>query len=151
MIELLSEINYLHWLAFGLLLLIAELLGTGGYLLWMGISALIVGALMNFIPMSWQLQWMSFGALSLATTWLWWRRQLKSDQTGDASRKLNQKESQLVGQEITLDEDVVVGTNRVKLGDTTWSARSSVEITAGSRVKVVDVDGIILVIEPIEA
>ncbi|MFD2178384.1 NfeD family protein [Veronia pacifica] len=150
MIELLTDINYLHWLAFGLLLLIAELAGTGGYFLWLGTSALIVGALMNFIPMSWQIQWMSFGALSLATTWLWWRRQLQSDTEDDAGRKLNQKESQLIGQEITLDSDVVIGTNRVKLGDTTWSARASQEMSAGSRVKVVQVDGIVLVIEPSE-
>ena len=44
MVELLEQMNHWHWLAFGLLLLAAELLGTAGYFLWLGISAILVGA-----------------------------------------------------------------------------------------------------------
>lgn len=146
MIALLDSVNYWHWLALGLILLAAELLGAAGYLLWLGISALLVGALLTFMPLSWQLQWMSFGTFSLVTTWLWWRRQLTHDKQSDKQRDLNQKQKQLIGQELTLDRDFPAGKGRIKVGDTTWSAKSATHLTAGTTVTVTDVDGIILTI-----
>ncbi|MCG9750693.1 NfeD family protein [Vibrio brasiliensis] len=148
MLELLESVNYWHWLALGLALLACELLGTAGYLLWLGLSAMVVGALLTVIPMSWQLQWVSFGVFSLVTTWLWWRRQLKSDTADDAQRQLNQKHKQLVGQTFVLDEDFPVGKGRLKVGDSTWSAQSESAIKAGQQVEVTKVSGIILTIKP---
>jgi membrane protein implicated in regulation of membrane protease activity len=146
LIELLDSINHWHWLAFGLALLALELLGTAGYFLWLGLSALIVGALLTFIPMSWQLQWVSFAVFSLVTTWLWWRKQFKKDKQGDANRDLNQKHKQLIGQTLVLEEDFPAGKGRIKLGDTTWTAQSSKDFKAGSTVEVQDVNGIVLTI-----
>jgi len=148
LLELLESVNYWHWLALGLALLACELLGTAGYLLWLGLSAMVVGALLTVIPMSWQLQWVSFGVFSLVTTWLWWRRQLKSDTADDAQRQLNQKHKQLVGQTFVLDEDFPVGKGRLKVGDSTWSAQSESAIKAGQQVEVTKVSGIILTIKP---
>lgn len=146
MIELLDSINHWHWLAFGLALLALELLGTAGYFLWLGLSALIVGALLTFIPMSWQLQWVSFAVFSLVTTWLWWRKQFKKDKSSDANRDLNQKHKQLIGQTVVLEEDFPTGKGRIKLGDTTWTAQSSQDLKAGSIVEVQEVNGIVLTI-----
>ncbi len=148
-ISLLDNITFWHWLALGFGLLAVELLGTAGYFLWLGLSALIVGGLLAILPMSWQLQWLSFATFSLATTWLWWRRQWKKDKKDDLSRDLNQKTKQLIGKTITTDQDFSVGLNRIHVGDTTWSAQCEQEIPAGTRVKIVAVDGIILVIEPV--
>ena len=147
MIALLDSVNYWHWLAFGLILLAAELLGAAGYLLWLGLSALLVGTLLALVPLSWQLQWTSFGSFSLITTWLWWRRQLTHDKQSDEQRDLNQKQKQLVGQVIKLDEDFPAGKGRIKVGDTTWTAKSETLLTAGTLVEVIAVDGIILTIE----
>ncbi|MFM2590674.1 NfeD family protein [Vibrio sp. TBV020] len=147
MIELLDTVNYWHWLAFGLALLALELLGTAGYFLWLGLSALIVGALLTVIPMSWQLQWISFGSFSLVTTWLWWRKQFRKDMQSDAQRELNQKQKQLIGQTLALEEDFPAGKGRIKLGDTTWSAKSEQLISAGSIVEITAVNGILLTIQ----
>lgn len=146
MIELLDSINHWHWLAFGLALLALELLGTAGYFLWLGLSALIVGALLTFIPMSWQLQWVSFAVFSLVTTWLWWRKQFKKDKSSDANRDLNQKHKQLIGQSIRLEQDFPAGKGRIKLGDSTWTAKSEVDLEVNTLVEVTHVDGIILTI-----
>jgi len=147
LIELLDTVNYWHWLAFGLALLALELLGTAGYFLWLGLSALIVGALLAVIPMSWQLQWISFGSFSLVTTWLWWRKQFRKDKQSDAQRELNQKQKQLIGQTLVLEDDFPAGKGRIKLGDTTWSAQSEQLISAGSIVEVTAVNGILLTIQ----
>ena len=148
MIELLNNLNHWHWLAFGLALLAAELLGAAGYLLWLGISALIVGVVLSWLPISWQLQWISFGVFSLMTTWLWWRRQFKKDQQDDASRMLNQKEKQLIGLLITLEYAIPAGKSRIRIADTTWLAYSEQPLAQGCIVKVIDIDGITLIIKP---
>ncbi|WP_375750826.1 NfeD family protein [Vibrio sp. HN007] len=148
MIELLEQVNHWHWLAFGLLLLSGELLGTAGYFLWLGISAIVVGLILTVIPLGWQLQWVSFACFSLFTTWLWWRYQHKKDTNAEKNSLLNQREKQMIGKTTRVDEDVLRGNCRVRIGDTTWSAKCHVDIPAGTLVKVVDVDGIVLTIEP---
>jgi membrane protein implicated in regulation of membrane protease activity len=150
LIELLQQVNYWHWIAFGLLLLSGELLGTAGYFLWLGISAVLVGLILTVLPVSWQLQWVSFAVFSLVTTWLWWRYQHKQDRSANAKSVLNQRERQMIGKTTRLAEDVQRGNCRIRLGDTTWSAKSEQDIPAGTLIKVVDVEGIILFIEPLE-
>ena len=150
MMEFFEQMNHWHWLTLGLLLLAGELLGTAGYFLWIGLSAVTVGILYSVIPMSWQLQWVSFSVFSLFSTWLWWRYQHKKDIKSDSTRQLNQKDKQLLGQITRLDDDVLAGNCRIKLGDTTWSAKSFENISKGTMVCVVSVDGIILTIEPVK-
>ncbi|MCG9598301.1 NfeD family protein [Vibrio sp. Isolate25] len=147
MFELLDSINHWHWLAFGLALLAIELLGTAGYFLWLGLSALIVGILLTFIPMSWQLQWSAFSIFSLMTTWLWWRKQFKQDASDDQQRDLNQKQKQMIGQKILIESDLTPGKHRIKVGDTTWSAQTNQSIPAGTMVEITQVNGIVLTIE----
>lgn len=149
MIELLSQLNFWHWLAFGLILLAAELLGTAGYFLWLGLSALLVGVLLTVMPMGWQLQWLAFASFSLVTTWLWWRRQFNQDKKQDAERDLNQKDKQLIGRVIQVTEDTPAGEFQISLGDTRWTARCEQDLEQGSRVSVIAVDGIILIVRPI--
>ncbi|ENO8417603.1 NfeD family protein [Vibrio mimicus] len=149
MIELLSQLNFWHWLAFGLILLAAELLGTAGYFLWLGLSALLVGMLLTAMPIGWQLQWLAFASFSLVTTWLWWRRQFNQDKKQDAERDLNQKDKQLIGRVIQITEDTPAGEFQISLGDTRWTARCEQDLEQGSRVSVIAVDGIILIVRPI--
>ncbi|CAM2874866.1 MULTISPECIES: NfeD family protein [Vibrio] len=149
MIEFLTQLNHWHWLALGLCLLAVELIGTAGYFLWLGISALIVGVVVVFLPIGWQLQWMSFASFSLITTWLWWRKQLSTDKEDDAHRELNQKDKQLIGKTSVVEQDVEAGQFRLILGDTTWTAECDVPLKAGTRVKVIHVDGIVVKVEPI--
>jgi len=125
-----------------------EILGTAGYFLWLGLSAIVVSVLVMFLPISWQLQWISFASISLVTTWLWWRKQLSNDQQDDAHRQLNQKEKQLIGKTSVVDQDVDGGQFRLSLGDTTWTAESDQPLKAGTRVIVVAVDGIVIKVKP---
>ena len=150
MLELLNQVNHWHWFALGLLLLSGELLGTAGYFLWLGLSAILVGVVLSFLPISWQFQWICFASFSLITTWVWWRYQYKKDRQAENMSLLNQKDKQLLGKVTKLEKDVIRGNCRIRLGDTTWSARSHQDISAGTLVKIVEVDGIILTIEPTE-
>lgn len=151
MIELLSQVNHWYWIAFGLLLLCGELLGTAGYFLWLGISAILVGMVLAVLPISWQLQWISFASFSLITTWGWWRFQHKKDMVAESNNVLNQRDKQLLGKVIRLDQDILAGNCRVRVGDTTWSARASQDIASGTLVKIIATDGIVVTIEPVES
>ncbi|MGF1764344.1 NfeD family protein [Aliivibrio kagoshimensis] len=149
MIELLEQMNLWHWLAFGLGLLLLELLGTAGYLLWVGLSAMIVGVCLSLIPMSWQLQWIAFASFSLMATWLWWRYQHNKDRQDDESSLLNKRDLQMIGKTARIEEAVLQGKCRVKIGDTTWTAETNKDLEANTLVKVVKVTGIVLTIEPV--
>lgn len=149
MIELLEQMNMWHWLAFGLGLLLLELLGTAGYLLWVGLSAMLVGVCLSLLPISWQLQWIAFASFSLVATWLWWRYQFSKDQQDDESSLLNKRDLQMIGKTARLEDAVQQGTCRIKIGDTTWTAETERDLEANTLVKVVKVTGIVLTIEPV--
>ena len=56
--DYLQNLSFWDWLAFGSVLLILEVFGVGGYLLWTGLAAAIVGALLYLfpeLPWAWQL------------------------------------------------------------------------------------------------
>lgn len=150
MAELLNHISYWHWIAVGLLLLGFELLGTAGYFLWIGISAIFVGLLHFLFPMAWELQWLIFGIAALVTMLLWWRYQHNKDVIDEQESNLNQRNKQLLGQVIRLDHDIETGQCRIKINDTTWSAVSPTPLKSGTEVKITKVDGIVVTIAPID-
>ena len=72
MIEFISTQPVWFWLCLGGLLLIAELLGTGGYLLWSGIAAVTVGVLTFALPfLSWEWQGILFAVFTVVSAILW--------------------------------------------------------------------------------
>ena len=144
----LEGLTHWHWLGLGFILLAIEVLGSVGFLLWTGIAALEVGLLLLIWPFGWQAQLLLFAVQSLLTTWVWWRWQHRLDSSGqDAASPINERMQSYLGRELTLLDDVVQGTSRVRLDDTVWTVRSEVPLTAGSRVKVVGADSHILLVE----
>ncbi|MCB1615429.1 MAG: NfeD family protein, partial [Pseudomonadales bacterium] len=85
------HITYWHWFALGALLLILEIFGIGGYFLWIGLSAGVVGLMLLVEPgVIWQWQLLLFGLLSIVITYLWWRYQ-KSNPEEVEEPLLNQR------------------------------------------------------------
>lgn len=76
MITYLQHLSFWDWLALATLLLILEVFGAGGYLLWIGLVAVAVGALTYLFPeLPWVWQFLLFGALAIFSALLWWRHQ----------------------------------------------------------------------------
>jgi membrane protein implicated in regulation of membrane protease activity len=74
MITYLQHLSFWDWLALATLLLILEVFGAGGYLLWIGLVAVTVGALTYLFPeLPWIWQFLLFGTLALLSALLWWR------------------------------------------------------------------------------
>lgn len=146
MLTFLQQLSFWDWLALGSVLLIFEVFGAGGYLLWMGLSASLVGVLLYFIPtFPWTWQFVLFALLSIVTAVLWWQRQKSktSDQSG-----LNQRGSELIGRMFTVHESIIGGRGKIKAGDTLWLVQGA-DTPSGSSIRVVGQAGVVLLVEPL--
>ncbi len=142
----LQHLSYWNWLAIGTLLLILEVFGAGGYLLWIGLAAASVGVLTFIFPeLPWALQFILFGVLSVLTAVLWWRRQRSAAKPSDQPG-LNQRGSELLGRQFVLHEAIHEGRGKVKAGDSLWLV-SGPDLPAGTTVRVTGQDGVILKVE----
>ena len=135
-----------YWLALGALLLILEMFGTGFYLLWIGIAALVVGALSFIAPwLAWPVQCLLFAGLSLVTTVLWWKRQRRVNTTS-GQPGLNMRGQELVGRVFLVSQAIVNGSGKIKAGDTVWMVTGP-DAAVGTQVRVVGQNGTILKVE----
>lgn len=135
------------WLCLGGLLLTAEMLGTSGYLLWSGISAVLVGLLIWLVPLPWAWQGTLFALLTMIAAYLWYRWMQRREKQQQPNT-LNQRGSQLIGRHFTLQTALVDGFGHVKVGDSSWRVQAESDLPAGCEVTVVAVEGITLRIIP---
>ncbi|MBX3598089.1 MAG: NfeD family protein [Rhizobiaceae bacterium] len=128
-----------NWVVLGIILLTLEILLPGVFLLWIGIAALIVGALslalISAAFWTWHLQVLVFLALSLITAYAG-KRIMSSREAESDLPLLNKRGDQLIGRIATLTEPIENGRGRVKLGDTMWRV-SGPDLPAGAKVRVV--------------
>ena len=135
------------WFVLGLALLALELVVPGGWFLWLGAGGIVTG-LASFIPgVTWPWQVTIFGVLALAIVIGWTmisrNRKPKTDRP-----LLNQRAETFVGHEGQLDEPIVSGYGRLKLGDTWWRIAGP-DLAAGQRVRVVGAEGPLLKVEAV--
>lgn len=148
MLDYLQHLSYWDWLGLGTLLLILEVFGAGGYLLWVGIAAASVGVLTFIFPgLDWTWQFLLFGLFSVLSAVLWWRRQRDSLKTSDQPG-LNQRGSELLGRQFSLHEPIVAGRGKIKAGDTLWLVIGP-DLPAGTTVRVIGQEGVLLKVEAI--
>ncbi|VXB17091.1 conserved hypothetical protein; putative inner membrane protein [Pseudomonas sp. 8AS] len=146
MMNFLQHLTFWDWLAFGTLLLILEIFGAGGYLLWIGIAAACVGALSYLFPeLPWAWQFFLFAILSVLTAVFWWQRQ-RSAKKPSEQPGLNQRGSEFIGRNFVLHEAIVGGRGKIKAGDSLWLV-SGPDLPAGTPIRVVGQDGVLLRVE----
>jgi inner membrane protein len=151
MSEFLSGLGAWNWIVLGAVLLGLEIFAPGVYLLWIGIAALLTGALSfqigDAVWWGWPAQVIVFLVLSLASV-IVGRFAFGSDKGESDQPLLNQRERQLIGQISTLEEDLRDGHGRIRLGDTLWLATGP-DMAAGTRVRVVGAEGTTLRVEAV--
>lgn len=136
--RLILELGPWNWMVLGFVLLVAEILIPGVFLLWIGIAALLIGAvslvLWDAAFWTWQAQVLSFLVLALLSAYAGKRffngRRENSDQP-----LLNRRGEQMIGRTATLSEPIREGRGRIQLGDTLWRV-SGPDLPAGARVRV---------------
>ena len=143
-----AQITYWHWWILAIALLIFEIATPGFFLLWIGIAAGLVGALLWFMPgLGWEYQILIFAVLSVTSVVLW-RMYQKAHPTTSDQPALNRRGEQYIGRVFTLQEGIVNGVGKIRVDDSTWKVEGA-DCPAGTRIHVVGVDGVILKVESV--
>ncbi|MBI2239955.1 MAG: NfeD family protein [Magnetospirillum gryphiswaldense] len=136
-----------HWLVAGVVLIGAEAVVPGTYLLWPGIAAFVTGMVAYMAPgLGWEIHAVIFAVLSVLAAVAGRRLYAKLKEPQSQAPLLNKRAAQLVGSVHTLDTPILDGYGRMKLGDTTWKVAGP-DLPTGAKVKVVDADGIVLKVD----
>ncbi|MEO8963105.1 MAG: NfeD family protein [Gammaproteobacteria bacterium] len=146
MLNLFEHLVFWHWLLFAAVLLILELITGSGFLFWIGISAAVMGGLLWLFPaIGWTTQLIGFAIMAMLAAVLW-RLYLKHNPTRTDKPTLNRRGAQYVGRIFTITTPIVNGIGKVHVDDSTWRVRCK-DLPAGSRIRIVGVDGVILIAE----
>ena len=140
-----------HWFVLGILLILSELLLPAFAALWFGIAAIVVSLLFWLFPsMSFTAQMVSWIVLSIACTVFWFKyiKPLSIDRT-----KAGLSREATIGQTgtviLNLEHDMVkVRFQMPLLGSDEWDCRTTAPVNIGDRVRVTDILGNQLVVQP---
>lgn len=136
--RIVSELGPWNWMVLGFVLLVMEIIAPGVFMLWIGIAALIIGAVSLLIWdaafWTWQAQVLSFLVLALVSAFIG-RRVATARTANDDQPLLNRRGAQMVGRMATLAEPIKDGRGRIKLGDTLWRV-SGPDLPVGTQVRV---------------
>ncbi len=134
------------WAAAALLLMGAEALIPGAFMLWMGFAAAAVFALVLVMPGLPLLAQILFFALFSVVSVLVYRRWFYQQAQLSDHPLLNRRAEQLIGRIARLDQPIVSGRGRVQLDDAYWVV-NGVDLPAGTQVRVTGADGMTLLVE----
>ena len=133
------------WLIGGVLLLIAEVIAPGFFLVFIGAAAIVTGifALLFGLGVAPQL---ALFAIYAVIAVLIGRRFYANRNSTSADPLLNDRAGRLVGKVVTVVQPVDDHGGRVRVGDSEWSARGG-PAAAGERVRITGIDGNCLNVE----
>lgn len=138
------------WAAVALLLFAAEALAPGAFMLWMAFAAVAVFLAVLAVPgIPLLAQVAAFVVLSFVSIQVY-RKWFRSRGRESDHPTLNRRAFQHIGRVVPLDQAIVAGRGRVKIGDAFWLVEGP-ELGAGTPVRVVGTDGVALRVEPAEA
>ena len=69
--DLLISLGVWNWFIAGGILLALEVAAPGAFMLWLGLSALLVGAISLLFPWPWQAQLVAFAVFAIGSIPLW--------------------------------------------------------------------------------
>ena len=127
------------WAIGGLVLLIAELIAPGFFLVFLGVAAIATGMFTLLFDLGLAPQLVLFviyTALALMIGKRWYAEPDHADQ----SIKLNNPAKRMIDKVVTVVDPVDDHGGRVRVGDGEWTARGG-PAAAGEKVRIVDVDG----------
>jgi inner membrane protein len=130
------------WACVSLLLMAAEMLAPGAFMLWLGFAAAGVFALLLLVSLTPIWQAVAFVLLSIVSVTMYWRLFRRSGPRSDQPL-LNRRAEQLVGQVYPLDTAIVDGRGRLKIGDAFWSVEGP-DAPARTPVRIAGVHGMSL-------
>lgn len=147
MMDALFPLTHWTWWIAGLVLVMLEVVLPGVFLLWLGVSALIIGVILLFAPgLAVAFQFALFAVLSLVAVFLS-RKYLQKHRTAE-QRKLSARGAHYIGRVVTVEDALSGGAGKVRVEDTVWRAQGA-DAAAGARVKITGITGATFQVEPV--
>ena len=134
------------WAIGGVLLLVAEVIAPGFFLMFIGAAAIATGAFTLMFGLGMESQLALFALYSLLAV-LAGRRVYSGRHAPSSDPLLNDRSRRLIGKSVLVVTAVDEHGGRVKVGDSEWSARGG-PAEVGDRVRIVGVEGNCLKVEP---
>jgi membrane protein implicated in regulation of membrane protease activity len=142
------QIVFWHWWTLAAVMLVLEMLLPGFVFMFLAVGAAAAGiALLVVSDLSLEFQLTVFAVVSVVSAVGLRPTFRRMQQSPTAEPSLNARGDSLVGRTIVLDAPILGGQARVKLGDGSWTVTGP-DMVAGSRVRVVAVNGTELRVEP---
>lgn len=134
------------WWLLALMLIAAELIAPGYFLLWIGLAAAVMGLIMLVLPgIGFLVQAVIFAALSILICFVYWKYIRPSTELRDDQPLLNRKGARMIGRRVTVVDAIVNGRGKVKIGDSVWLAEGE-DKPVGCVVEVVSISGTTLTV-----
>jgi membrane protein implicated in regulation of membrane protease activity len=131
------------WASLALLLMAAETLAPGVYLLWLGFAAAAMFLALLVVP-DLAPVWQATGFVLLSfVSIVVYLKYFRGLEKPSAQPLLNRRGAQLVGQVFVLEQAIVDGRGRLKIGDAFWVAEGQ-DLPQGTRVRVTGADNMSL-------
>ena len=134
------------WAIGGLLLLIAEIVAPGFFLVFLGVAAIATGLFTLLFDLSLAPQLVLFVIYTALAVMIGKRWYAEPDHA-DQSIGLNNPSNRMIGKSVLVVDPVDEHGGRVRVGDGEWSARGG-PAAVGERVIVTGVEGNCLTVEP---
>jgi membrane protein implicated in regulation of membrane protease activity len=129
------------WWLLALILVGAELVVPGFFMLWIGIAAAVMGLILLVLPeLSFLPQTVIFVLLALISCYCYWRFVRRIAGGPSDLPLLNRRAEQLIGRRFLLDTAIVNGQGKARVGDSMWLVEGP-ELPAGTAIEVTAVDG----------
>ena len=134
------------WMIGGILLLIAEVIAPGFFLVFIGAAALATGAFTLLFDLGLPAQLTLFAIYAVVAV-MFGRKAYANRTTDSSDPLLNDRGARMIGKSVTVIEPVDEHSGRVRVGDREWSARGGPG-RPGERVRITGVEGNCLIVEP---
>ncbi|SRR6266545_7765573 len=145
MMSWIVSLGHWNWFIAAVALFLVEIIAPGSFMMWLGLSALLVGAISLAVNWSWQAQLIAFAVFAVAAIPVWRYFARKVEAPVDRPF-LNRRPEGYVGRVFTLDKPIVDGIGTIRIDDTVWRVTGP-DCPAGSRVKISRAEGADLMVE----
>ncbi len=147
-----SSVAYWHWLVLGLILIALEIFTAGFVLLWLGLSALLVGAIAFVVDLGFTTELLIWTVLSVLDLFVWFK--FVQPRFRDKTLSGMSREA-VLGQSAMVIQANVGERGRLRfsvpvLGSDEWSFICTETLSVGDRVSVTDVSGNTLIVSKIQ-
>ncbi len=141
-----------NWFTLGIILIILEMILPGLFLMWFGVSALIVGIIALIIPMEINTELILFSVISVLSVIavILVMRKVSPNTQSTVTQNLNQvRGSEFIGLTFTLDSKVVNNSGKLNIGDTVWLIRGP-DAEAGTNISITGIESNTLIFKIVE-